>query len=214
MDEVLEISATSLEVSGIALLIAVLIGISLGVIIGLGRFKGKRFIISLVNTGMGTPPVLVGLVVAILLWRSGPLGFLELLYSRPAMIIAQVIIATPLVMAFTTAGIQRVDPELISQTVALGADRLQLFWILVRETRLTLLAAVMAGFGGIISEVGAVLMVGGNIKGDTQVLTTAIVEKTRQGNFEMALVFGAVLLLISFGINLCLTILQQKETLV
>jgi tungstate transport system permease protein len=214
MDEVLEISATSLEVSGIALLIAVLIGISLGVIIGLGRFKGKRFIISLVNTGMGLPPVLVGLVVAILLWRSGPLGFLELLYSRTAMIIAQVIIATPLVMAFTTAGIQRVDPELISQTVALGADRLQLFWILVRETRLTLLAAVMAGFGGIISEVGAVLMVGGNIKGDTQVLTTAIVEKTRQGNFEMALVFGAVLLLISFGINLCLTILQQKETLV
>ena len=214
MDEVLEISATSLEVSGIALLIAVLTGISLGVIIGLGRFKGKRFIISLVNTGMGLPPVLVGLVVAILLWRSGPLGFLELLYSRTAMIIAQVIIATPLVMAFTIAGIQRVDPELISQTVALGADRLQLFWILVRETRLTLLAAVMAGFGGIISEVGAVLMVGGNIKGDTQVLTTAIVEKTRQGNFEMALVFGAVLLLISFGINLCLTILQQKETLV
>ena len=211
MNELFDIIRTSLEVSGLSLIIAGFIGIPLGIIIGLSPFRGRKCLIALVNTGMGLPPVLVGLVVVIILGRSGPLGFMGLLYSRTAMIIAQTIIALPIITAFTIAGIQKIDPELIRQTISLGATRLQLFRIIIQEARLTILVALMAGFGSIISEVGAVMMVGGNIRGDTTVLTTGILQSTRMGLFNEALMLGGVLLVISFVINLALTLIQQKR---
>jgi tungstate transport system permease protein len=173
--ETLRIAARSLRVSLTATVISLVIGISAGTAIGLARFWGKRFIITLVNTGMGLPPVVVGLVVMIFLWRSGPLGSLTLIFTPTAMVIAQIIISLPIITGFTMASIQQLDPKLRLQIQALGASRLQMLWLILKETRLPLLAAVMAGFGGIISEVGASQMVGGNITDQTRVLTTAIV---------------------------------------
>jgi tungstate transport system permease protein len=173
--EVMGITLLSLEVSGIATLVSLLIGISTGVTVALSRFIGKRMVVSLINTGMGLPPVVVGLFVTLFLWRNGPLGFLEILYTPTAMVIAQTIIATPIVMGITLAAIQQLPQKLRLQILSLGATRLQMVWILIKEAKLPLLAAVMAGFGGVISEVGASIMVGGNIKGYSRVLTTATV---------------------------------------
>ena len=166
---------------------------------------------SLINTGMGLPPVVVGLFVSIFLWRNGPLGFLEILYTPTAMIIAQAVIATPIVMGITAGGHAAVAEKLRLQILALGATRLQTLWILIREARLPLLAAVMAGFGGVISEVGASIMVGGNIKGYSRVLTTATVMETSRGNFDVAIALSIILLLFAYLINLVLTYVQQRE---
>ncbi len=209
--EVMGITLLSLKVSGLATLVSLVIGISTGTLIALTRFPGRRLIVSLVNTGMGLPPVVVGLFVSILLWRSGPLGFLGLLYTPEAMILAQAVIATPIVMGITVAAIQQLPKELRLQILALGATRAQLVWILTKEARLPLLAAVMAGFGGVISEVGASIMVGGNIKGYSRVLTTATVMETSRGNFDTAIALGIILLLLAFAVNLVLTYVQQKE---
>jgi len=209
--EVLGITFLSLRISGTATLISLLFGISVGTGVALTRFPGRRFVISLINTGMGLPPVVVGLFVTIFLWRNGPLGFLEILYTPTAMILAQAIIATPIVMGITLAAIQQLPRKLRLQILALGATRLQMFWILAREARLPLLAAVMAGFGGVISEVGASIMVGGNIKGYSRVLTTATVMETSRGNFDVAIALGIILLLLAYFINLVLTHIQQRE---
>jgi tungstate transport system permease protein len=209
--EVMGITWLSLTVSGIATLISLLIGISSGIGIALSRFPGRRFVVSLINTGMGLPPVVVGLFVTIFLWRNGPLGFFGLLYTPSAMIIAQAIIATPIVMGITLAAIQHLPPKLRLQILAIGATRMQMVWLLTREARLPLLAAVMAGFGGVISEVGASIMVGGNIKGYSRVLTTATVLETSRGNFDVAIALGIILLLLAYFINLVLTHLQQRE---
>ena len=209
--EVMGITLLSLEVSGIATLISLLIGISVGVTVALSRFFGKRIVVSLINTGMGLPPVVVGLFVTIFLWRNGPLGFLGVLYTPTAMIIAQTVIATPIVMGITLAAIQQLPQKLRLQILALGATRLQMVWILIKEARLPLLAAVMAGFGGVISEVGASIMVGGNIKGYSRVLTTATVMETSRGNFDIAIALGIILLLLAYFINLILTHIQQRE---
>jgi tungstate transport system permease protein len=209
--EVLRITFLSLQVSGIATLISLVIGLSTGVAIALSRFPGKRIVVSLINTGMGLPPVVVGLFVTIFLWRNGPFGFLEVLYTPTAKIIAQAVIATPIVMGITLAAIQQLPKKLRLQILALGATRLQMFWLLVREARLPLLAAVMAGFGGVISEVGASIMVGGNIKGYSRVLTTATVMETSRGNFDVAIALGVILLLLAYFINLVLTHVQQRE---
>jgi len=163
--EVMGITLLSLQVSGTATLISLLTGITTGVAVALSKFPGKKIVVSLINTGMGLPPVVVGLFVSIFLWRNGPLGFFEILYTPTAMIIAQTVIAAPIVMGITLAAIQQLSPKLRLQILALGATRLQMVWILTKEARLPLLAAVMAGFGGVISEVGASIMVGGNIKG-------------------------------------------------
>ncbi len=211
--EVMGITLLSLEVSGIATLISLLIGISVGVTVALSRFFGKRIVVSLINTGMGLPPVVVGLFVTIFLWRNGPLGFLGVLYTPTAMIIAQTVIATPIVMGITLAAIQQLPQKLRLQILALGATRLQMVWILIKEARLPLLAAVMAGFGGVISEVGASIMVGGNIKGYSRVLTTATVMETSRGNFDIAIALGIILLLLAYFINLILTHIQQRERL-
>ena len=209
--EVMGITLLSLEVSGIATLISLLIGVSVGVAIALSGFPGRRLVISLINTGMGLPPVVVGLFVTIFLWRNGPLGFFEILYTPTAMIIAQTVIAAPIVMGITLAAIQQLPPKLRLQILALGATRLQMVWILIKEARLPLLAAVMAGFGGVISEVGASIMVGGNIKGYSRVLTTATVMETSRGNFDIAIALGIILLLLAYLINLILTQIQQRE---
>ena len=178
--------------------------------IGLRRFAGRNLVVSLINTGMGLPPVVVGLFVTILLWRSGPFGFLELLYTPAAIIIAQLVIALPVVTGLTIAAVQEIDPRLSLQLLGLGASRWQLLFLLVREARLPLLAAVMAGFGAVISEVGASLMVGGNILHHTRVLTTATVLETSKGNFDVAIALSLILLGISFVINLALTLVQQR----
>jgi tungstate transport system permease protein len=209
--EVMSITFLSLQVSGSATLISLLIGISIGTTVALSNFPGKRIVVSLINTGMGLPPVVVGLFVTIFLWRNGPLGVLEILYTPTAMIIAQTVIATPIVMGITLAAIQQLPKKLRLQILALGATRLQMVWILIKEAKLPLLAAVMAGFGGVISEVGASIMVGGNIKGYSRVLTTATVMETSRGNFEIAIALGIILLLLAYFINLILTQIQQRE---
>lgn len=196
-----------------AILLSMVVGIPLGVWLGIRRFLGRGLLVTLVNTGMGLPPVVVGLFVFLLLARSGPLGGFELLYTPTAMVIAQVIIATPLVIGVTLAAIQGLDERLRLQILSLGASPLQYFWKLIIEARLSLLAALAAGFGSIISEVGAVMMVGGNLRGETRVMTTAIVLETRQGDFSMAIALSLILLLLALLINWLFTWLQQRRAL-
>ncbi len=210
---VLEITLLSLWLSGIATLLSLLAGIPLGMLIALTRFPARGFVTSLINTGMGLPPVVVGLFVSIFLWRSGPLGFLELLYTPTAIVIAQVIIAFPIVAGLTMAAFQTLNPNLRLQLVGIGASKPQVLWLLCKEARLPILAAIMAGFGGVISEVGASMMVGGNIRGQTRVLTTATVLETGKGNFELAIALGLILLILSFAVNFLLTYIQQREQL-
>lgn len=209
--EVLSITLLSLKVSCSATLISLALGLPTGTLLALSDFPGRRLIISMVNTGMGLPPVVVGLFITIFLWRNGPIGFLEILYTPAAMVLAQAVIATPIVTGITIASIQNLPANLKLQILALGATRRQMVWLLVREARLPLLAAVMAGFGGVISEVGASMMVGGNIKGQTRVLTTATVMETGKGNFEVAIALSLVLLGLAFGVNYLLTVIQQRE---
>ncbi|MGD0842755.1 MAG: ABC transporter permease [Geobacteraceae bacterium] len=209
--EVLNITFLSLRVSGTATLISLLIGISSGTLLALADFPGKRLLVSIVNTGMGLPPVVVGLFVTIFLWRNGPFGFLDIMYTPTAMIIAQAVIATPIVTGITVASIQNLPAGLKLQILALGATRWQMVRLLIREARLPLLAGVMAGFGGVISEVGASIMVGGNIKGYSRVLTTATVMETGRGNFDVAIALSIILLLLCFAVNYVLTRIQQRE---
>jgi tungstate transport system permease protein len=209
--EVMGIALLSVKVSGTATLISLFIGISVGATVALTRFPGRRVVVSLINTGMALPPVVVGLFVTISLWRNGPLGVLGILYTPLAMIIAQAVIATPIVTGITLAAVQQLPAKLRLQILALGATRLQMIWILVKEAKLSLLAAVMAGFGGVISEVGASIMVGGNIKGYSRVLTTATVMETGRGNFDVAIALSIILLLLAYFINLVLTQVQQRE---
>ncbi len=209
--EVLRIAWLSLKVSGTATLISIGLGISCGMLIALTHFPGKKFVVSVVNTGMGLPPVVVGLFVTVFLWRNGPFGFLGILYTPTAMIFAQAIIATPIVMGISIAALQNLPAKLRLQILALGATRLQMVWILVREARLPLMAAVMAGFGGVISEVGASIMVGGNILDYTRVLTTATVMETSKGNFDIAFALSIILLALMFIVNYFFTLIQQRE---
>jgi tungstate transport system permease protein len=208
--EVWQITFLSLQVSGTATLLSLLLGIPLGMFLALARFPGRSILVSLINTGMGLPPVVVGLFIAILLWRSGPLGFLDLIYTPAAMVIAQVVIAFPIVAGLTMAAFQTLNPNLTLQLMGIGASRPQVLYLLCREARLPILAAIMAGFGGVISEVGSVIMVGGNIKGQTRVLTSATVLETQMGNFGTAIALGLILLTLSFGVNLLLTQIQQR----
>lgn len=209
-DETYEIIARSLRVSLTATLIAFTLGLPLGMLLAFGRFRGRRFALAAVNTGMGMPPVVIGLLITVMLWRSGPLGALELLYTPTAMVIAQAVIAFPLVAGISAASLQQVDPDFRVQMEALGATRARALWTVAVEARLPLLAAVMAGFGAVVSEVGAAMMVGGNIAGQTRVLTTAAVLETSRGDFAAAIAFGLILLVIAFAVNLLLTLAQQR----
>lgn len=210
-----EIIILSGKVSGIALLISALLGIPFGAFLGLVKFKGRRFIQAFVYTGMGLPPVVVGLAVYLLLSRNGILGplnwpWVPQLFTVPAMIVAQVVIAVPLVVGYTMASVSEVNPDLRTQVRALGATPLQVTMAVLKEARLGIIVALVGGLGSIISEVGAVMMVGGNIEGSTRVLTTAIMLETRRGNLSLAIGLGMVLLLLSFLINFGVTQLQGK----
>lgn len=212
----LEIVLLSLRVSGIALLFSTLFGVPIGAALGLARFAGRKLVVALMYTGMGFPPVVVGLFVYLLLSRSGPLGQLQStlipsLFTPGAMILAQTIIAFPLVAGFTMAAVMGVDPQLRQQVQALGATTWQTAWTIIVEARVGVLVAVIAGFGGIISEVGAVMLVGGNIDGRTRVLTTAIVLETRKGNFDLAIALGVILLGMTFLINAVMLRLQGRS---
>jgi tungstate transport system permease protein len=210
-----EVVSLSLRVSGIALLFSTLIGIPVGATLGLNRFLGRRLVVALLYTGMGFPPVVVGLVVYLLLSRSGPLGQLNsslipALFTPGAMVVAQSIISFPLVAGFTMAAVMGVDPLLRQQVLALGATPWQAAWTVLVEARVGVVVSIIAGFGSIISEVGAVMLVGGNIEGRTRVLTTAIVLETRKGAFDLAVALGLILLGLSFVANVAMLYLQGK----
>lgn len=207
--EVWRITLLSLRISGSATLLSLAVGIPLGTALALARFPGRSLAIALVNTGMGLPPVVVGLFVTILLWRGGALGFLGMLYTPGAMVLAQLVIAAPIVTGLTLAAVQQVPEAFRLQMLALGASRAQMVGALLREARLPMLAAVMAAFGGVISEIGASMMVGGNIRGATRVLTTATVLETGKGSFDVAIALSLILLLIVFLVNWALTWIQQ-----
>lgn len=209
--EVLRVTLLSLQISGAATLVSLVLGLSVALAVALNDFPGRRLVIALLNTGMGLPPVVVGLFVTVLLWRSGPLGFLGILYTPAAMVLAQAAIASPIIAGVGLSALQQLPPGLRLQILALGASRPQMVWLLLKEARLPLLAAVMAGFGGVISEVGASIMVGGNIKGQTRVLTTATVMETGRGNFDIAIALSLILLVLAFSVNAVLTHLQQRS---
>ena len=208
--DLIGITLLSLAVSGLATGLSLLIGLPLGTWLTLSRFRSRGLVLSVVNTGMALPPVVVGLFVAFMLWRSGPLGDLGLIYTPSAMVIAEVIIATPVILGLTVAALGQLDPRLRLQLMGLGASRWQTVWWLWREARLPLLAALMAGFGSVISEVGAAMMVGGNIANQTRVLTTAIVLDVGRGEFLRAVGLGVVLLTLAFLVNGVLTWAQQR----
>lgn len=206
-----EITALTLRVSLTATAVALVLGVPLGAVVALTDFRGRRVVLAAANTGLGLPPVVVGLFVTVLLWRSGPLGAFGLLYTPTAMIVAQAAIATPIVVALAATALQQVDPDFLVQMQGLGATRARALLALFGEARLPLLAAAMAAFGAVVSEVGAAQMVGGNLAGETRVLTTAAVLATSRGEFALAIAFGLVLLLIAFAVNLALTLAQQRE---
>jgi tungstate transport system permease protein len=208
--DVLAILWLSLQVSGLATGIALLVGIPAGAALALTRFRGRTLFVSAVNTGMGLPPVVVGLFVTLLLWRSGPFGALEILYTPTAIVLAQAVIAAPIVTGITLAAVQNVPAAFRLQLLGLGASRPQMVWWVLKEARLPTLAAVMAGFGGVISEIGASMMVGGNIKDQTRTLTTAMVLETGKGNFDVAIALAVLLLALIFLVNWMLTALQQR----
>ncbi len=208
--ELTSIILLSLKVSGIALIIATILGIPVGALTGLKKFPGRGFIISLLNTFMGLPPVVVGLFLYLLLSRRGPLGFLALLYTPHAMIIAQCILAFPIVAALSHSAIIKVDPLLKQASQTLGATRLQVTTTIIKEARYGIMSGIIAALGRVMAEVGAILIVGGNIAGYTRVITTTIALETDKGNFELALALGIILLILSFIINLCLYLIQKK----
>jgi tungstate transport system permease protein len=210
--DIFEITLLSLKVSLLATGISLFIGLPLGTFLALRRMRGRRFILSIINTGMALPPVVVGLFVAMMLWRSGPLGDLHLIYTPAAIVIAQTIIAAPVVTGLTASALQQLDPRLRLQLLGLGASPTQLVVSLWQEARLPLLAALMAGFGSVISEVGASMMVGGNIRHQTRVLTTAIVLETGKGEFQTAIELSILLLILAYLVNLGLTLIQQRGT--
>jgi tungstate transport system permease protein len=199
----------SVRVSGIAVVLGVLLGLPLGVLVGVSRFAGRRIVVALIHTGFALPPVVAGLFVYIMLSRAGPAGSLQLLFTPAAMVAAQALLASPYVAGITLAAMQAVPAEARAQARALGASPLQALAAHLREAWLGVVAAIIAGFGAVISEVGAVLMVGGNIRGETRVMTTAIVLETRRGNFAVAMALGLVLLMVAFAVNVLLTRLQQ-----
>ncbi len=217
--EILNITLLSLRVSGMAVLIGALIGIPVGALLGLKQFKGKRTVMrfvdimlkSIINTFMGLPPVVVGLTVYLLLTASGPLGWLGILYTPTAMIITQLIMVVPIIIGVTMSAVGSVEKSIREKALSLGATETQAAWLVLREARMGVLTSIIAAFGAAISEVGGIMITGGNIRWWTRTLTTAIVIETELGNFTMALTLGAILLSMAFIINLALTIVQVKE---
>jgi tungstate transport system permease protein len=206
-----EITLRTLKVSLTAIIVSMFVGIPAGMVLGLVHFPGRRIILALVNIGMGLPPVVAGLWITLLLWRSGPLGEYSLLYTETAIVLAQILVSLPIITALTATAFQQISEKMILQVKALGATRIQLVWILMKESKLAILAAIIAGFGRVIAEVGAAMMVGGNISGETRILTTSIVMEVSKGNFDIALALSFILMTLAFLITFCLTYLQQRK---
>jgi tungstate transport system permease protein len=201
----------TLLVAGTATVVAVAIGVPLGITLGLGRFRGRQVLLTLVNVGMAIPPVLIGLLVLLMLWSEGPLGGLDILFTPAAMIIAQVLLALPIAAGVTAGAVSTISTDAREQLAALPLTLFRRGVLVVREAWPGVTAAVAASFGRVVSEVGAVLIVGGNIKGETRVLTTAIVQESRQAKFGAALALGAVLLLMAFIVTGTVTWLQGRD---
>lgn len=212
--ELLGIIFLSLRVSGIALLIAITTGLPIGALVGLKRFPLRGIIISLMNTFMGLPPVVVGLFLYLILSRSGPLGFMGLLYTPSAMVIAQSILAFPIVASLSHSAIVNVDPIIKQASVTLGATPFQATLNIIREARYGIMSGIIAALGRVMAEVGAILIVGGNIAGYTRVMTTTIALETDKGNFELAIALGIILLLLSLTINMTLHLVQRRGIVV
>lgn len=211
--EVWQIAYLTIRVSGVATLLSILLGIPLGAVLGLCKFPGKGLLQSLVNSAMGLPPVVVGLWISLLLWRSGPLGNLGLMYTPIALVVAQIVIATPRVAALTMAGVMQVENGIAEQIAGLGASRVQQVYLILKQAWLSLVAASMAGFGAVVAEVGAAMAVGGNIRGQTRVLSTAIVLEVNKGNFDVAIALSFILLSLSYIVALTLTMLQRRRVM-
>ncbi|WP_449620384.1 ABC transporter permease [Robertmurraya sp. Marseille-Q9965] len=209
--EIYEITWRTLRISLTAILISTLIGIPLGILFGLTKFPGRKLLLVFINIGMGLPPVVAGLWITIFLWRSGPLGHLSLLYTPIAIVLAQVLVSLPILIGLTSSAFQEIDEKMLMQIRALGATKLQMLKILLLETRVAILAAIIAGFGRVIAEVGAAMMVGGNIKGDTRILTTSIVMEVSKGNFDIAFALSFIIMTLAFIVTFCLTFLQQRS---
>jgi tungstate transport system permease protein len=210
--DLVDAAGTSFAITGTATAISILVGIPLGAVLALTRFPGRTLALSLANTGMGLPPVVVGLFVVVFIWRSGPLGMLNAYCTREAMIAAQFVLAFPTVVGLTAIAVQSLDPMLRVQVSALGATPAQTAWILVREAKLPILTAAMAGFGAVISELGASMMTGCNIKGDTRILTTAIaLEVIGTGRFDLGFAYSFVLIAVIFAVNAATTWAQQRR---
>lgn len=209
--EIFEITWLTLRVCFIAIMISSLIGLPLGMFLGLSKFKGRKLILVFINIGMGLPPVVAGLWITMLLWRSGPLGHLQLLYSPTAIVMAQVLVSLPIITGLTSSAFQQITDKMLLQIKALGATKLQTLTILLKQTKIAIVAAIMAGFGRVIAEVGAAMMVGGNIQGDTRILTTSIVMEVSKGNFDVALAISFILLSVALLITGALTLLQQRK---
>ncbi len=209
--EVFAITWLTLKVCLIAILISTLIGLPLGILLGLSRFRGRRVLLLFINMGMGLPPVVAGLWITMFLWRSGPLGEWRLLYSPTAIVMAQVLVSLPIVTSLTSSAFQQINEKMLLQIKALGATKLQTLMILLKQSKIAIVAAIMAGFGRVIAEVGAAMMVGGNIQGDTRILTTTIVMEVSKGNFDIALALSFILLSLALLITAALTFLQQRR---
>lgn len=209
--EIIEITWRTLRVSLTAVLISTFVGIPLGIFFGLKKFPGRKILLVIINILMGLPPVVAGLWITILLWRSGPLGHLALLFTPTAIVMAQVLVSLPIIIGLTSSAFQQIDEKMLLQIKSLGATKLQALLILLNETRVSILAAIIAGFGRIIAEVGAAMMVGGNIRGETRILTTSIVMEVSKGNFDIAFALSFIIMTITFLITFCLTFLQQRS---
>ncbi|NMD68977.1 ABC transporter permease [Bacillus sp. DNRA2] len=208
--EIFAITLLTLRVCFTAIFFSMIVGIPLGVFLGLTNFPGKKFFLVLINIGMGLPPVVAGLTITMLLWRSGPLGDLSLLYSPTAIVLAQILVSLPIITGLTSTAFQQIDPKLRLQIKALGATKAQMVWLLLKETKIAIFAAIMAGLGRVLAEVGAAMMVGGNISGDTRILTTSIVMEVSKGNFDVAIALSFILMSLAFFITFLLTFLQQR----
>ncbi|MEH7439159.1 ABC transporter permease [Neobacillus drentensis] len=209
--EVFEITWLTLKVCLISILFSTLLGLPLGILLGLTRFSGRKLLLLIINMGMGLPPVVAGLWITMFLWRSGPLGDWSLLYTPTAIVMAQVLVSLPIITSLTCSAFQQINDKMLLQIKALGATKWQTLVILVKQSKIAILAAIMAGFGRVVAEVGAAMMVGGNIQGDTRILTTSIVMEVSKGNFDIALALSFILLTVALLITAILTFLQQRK---
>jgi tungstate transport system permease protein len=209
--EIFAVTWLTLKVSLTAIIISMVIGIPVGVVLGLTNFSGKKLILVFINIGMGLPPVVAGLWITIFLWRSGPLGEYALLFTPTAIVMAQILVSLPIITGLTCTAFQQIDHRMLLQIKALGATKWQTIWLLLKETKIAIFAAIMAGLGRVLEEVGAAMMVGGNIRDETRILTTSIVMEVSKGNFDVALALSFILMTLAFLITFSLTFLQQRK---